>query len=149
MCPRIETALCRGARACVRRSCHRFKAFTLVELLIVISIIALLISIMVPALSTVHELGRMVACSANLRELTLVMQYYAMDNEGRFCDVEKWVGIVRPRIINGEPGERVYPKSRWFDPIDWVRWGGKLTPYIDRDATLVCPTFQRLARCPK
>ena len=146
MCPRIETALYRGAGACVRRSCHRFKAFTLVELLIVISIIALLISIMVPALSTVQELGRMVACSANLRELTLVMQYYAMDNEGRFCDVEKWVGIVKIHPATGEEYVNSGTKHQWFWQIEYARWGGKLTPYIDRDATLVCPTFHRLVR---
>jgi len=131
---------------CVRHPRHGFKAFTLVELLIVISIIALLISVMMPALSMAQELARMVACSANLRELSLVMQYYSMDNDGRFCDVEKWVGVVRRHKIGGEFREIVGPKSNWFDSIGLARWGGKLTPYIDRDATLVCPTFQRLVR---
>jgi len=125
--------------------CRGSRAFTLVELLIVISIIALLISIMVPALSMAQEMARMVACSTNLRELTLVMQYYAMDYEGRFCDVEKWVGIVR-RLPDGREYVRSREKHKWYQPIEYARWGGKLTPYIDRDATLVCPTFQRLVR---
>ena len=142
----MKTALYRGGQTRLHRSCHGVKAFTLVELLVVISIIALLISIMVPTLSMAQELARMVACSANLRELSLVMQYYAMDYEGRFCDVEKWVGVVRPLPGTGKEYVNSKTKHLWWWPIEYARWGGKLTPYIDRDATLVCPTFHRLIR---
>jgi len=53
------------------------KAFTLIELLVVISIIALLLSILMPALKKVKEQGRKVVCANNLHSLALANQVYA------------------------------------------------------------------------
>ena len=58
--------------------------FTLVELLVVVSIIALLVSILLPALSKAREQAKRVVCATNLRQIGLLMQYYAEDNNGRF-----------------------------------------------------------------
>jgi prepilin-type N-terminal cleavage/methylation domain-containing protein len=55
------------------------RAFTLVELLVVIGIIALLISILLPALSTAREASKKTACLSNMRQLGTVLQMYATE----------------------------------------------------------------------
>lgn len=57
------------------------RAFTLIELLVVISIIALLLSILMPALSTAREKARIVVCGGHLRQIGVIFHTYAMDNK--------------------------------------------------------------------
>lgn len=63
------------------RSPVRRAGFTLIELLVVISIIALLISVLLPSMSSARRTGQRVACSAGLRRLAEGMGQYAQDNE--------------------------------------------------------------------
>ncbi len=64
----------------VRPSPLRAGAFTLIELLVVISIIALLIAILLPALAMARENARRIACASNIRQVGLAMHAYGGDN---------------------------------------------------------------------
>ena len=62
------------------RSAQSKTGFTLIELLVDISIIAILASLLLPALGRTKSAGQQKACLSNLKELNVAVQLYAIDN---------------------------------------------------------------------
>ncbi len=76
----------------LRDSTMRRHAFTLIELLVVISIIALLIAVLLPALGQAREAAKSMACLSNLRQSAIALSTYSGDQRGKiYKDVNNWV----------------------------------------------------------
>ena len=85
---------CRHLYASPRRT-HRAAAFTLVELLVVIGIIALLISILLPSLNAARQAANTVKCEANLRSIGTALSIYTVTSRG-MLPYGYWSGADKP-----------------------------------------------------
>ena len=81
----------------------RPRAFTLIELLVVISIIALLIGLLLPALGAAREAARAVACSSNQRQLGIAFNSYFTDFDGDL-----------PFALVDNSGGSAYPEGQFW-----------------------------------
>ena len=98
-----------------RHSSIRHSAFTLIELLVVISIIALLIGILLPALGAARNAARDVVCSTQVRSHAQGFAIYAADNKD-----------MPPPFSEGVPGDSSSPA---YNASQDPRWGGGKTWY--------------------
>ena len=65
-------------------SSSRHRAFTLVEILVVIAIIGILAALLFPAFALVRDKARRSACQSNLKQIGVAMELYKADYDGRF-----------------------------------------------------------------
>jgi competence protein ComGC len=70
--------------------CQPLAAFTLVELLTVITITAVLAAILFPVIYKVRESGKSASCISNMRQLGLAVTMYIDDNDNRFPSAAPW-----------------------------------------------------------
>jgi prepilin-type N-terminal cleavage/methylation domain-containing protein len=75
-------------------------AFTLVELLVVISIIALLLALLMPALSKAKEQSQVIVCRTNLRQINLALHTYAESNNQRFPEYANLDTDDKGKLVN-------------------------------------------------
>lgn len=78
------------------------KGFTLIELLVVISVIAVLIAVLLPALSKARQLSARARCLSNIRQLQTAQIAYAVDHDDRILaagdgsTAGSWIGALQP-----------------------------------------------------
>jgi prepilin-type N-terminal cleavage/methylation domain-containing protein len=109
-------------------------AFTLIELLLVIAIIAMLAALLMPALATAKFKGRQTACLNNLRQLALSSQMYGADNDGKLAQnspLAKAGGncwVLGDMKVSADASNAAIIRQ------------GKLFPYANQAALYRCPT---------
>lgn len=86
--------------------------FTLVELLVVIGIIALLVGILMPALSSARESSQALKSLSNLRQLAIGLDMYKVDHHGYYPRHSSIAGET-----TGLPAGSKRPRTRWADDI--------------------------------
>jgi len=108
-------------------------AFTLVELLVVVGIIALLVTILMPALSRAMELARRTVCATNLHSLGKGWQMYWQDNDNH-----------TPHMFNPLPQTTdCYSQFNFLVYCANEDWVDDETKAVGDGRTYVCPTYQR------
>lgn len=130
---------------------ERRQGFTLIELLVVIAIIAILASLLVPAVRDALERGRQVNCMANLRGVGGTFFQFAIDHDGHLpgssdsgTGPEDWQG---PFI-----GAEIIPSEGF--PVNYSQWPGRRYGTLSEDYLGILPNqpldspARRILRCP-
>ncbi|HYO09269.1 MAG TPA: DUF1559 domain-containing protein [Tepidisphaeraceae bacterium] len=99
----------------------RHAAFTLVELLVVIGIIAVLVGILLPTLSNARENAKRITCASQLRQIALAAHMYASENKDALPQMNQDNGARDYSSIG--PGPGAGPYCAFARSINFVLWG--------------------------
>lgn len=103
-------------------SARASRAFTLVELLVVIGIIAVLISILLPSLNRARESAKSVQCLSNIRQITQATMMWASENKG-LMPARGGFGLFRLDPYSGRFIQITNDSSPEIRaPADWIAW---------------------------
>ena len=127
---------------------QRVQAFTLVELLVVIGIIALLISILLPVLSSAREAARLTACMAHLRDCGQGLAIYVAENRG-FLPGPNTSGAMQSRLNNAFPVSHFESPTAPVQNMDWISpiLGKSMKFPVDPPERYIA-IFNNKLRCP-
>lgn len=130
----------------------RAAAFTLVELMVVVAVVALLIAILLPSISSARAQAHKVVCQSRLRQIANALWSYTVANDGRVPY------IISPMTNGGATGEDGQPvpgfghggsTDEMLDPFDAQRWPESLPNVLFRrelqpsPLLFVCPAAIR------
>ncbi len=110
------------------------RGFTLIELLVVISIIAVLIALLLPAVQSAREAARRIQCTNNLKQLALAAANYEGSN-GTFPNGRNLINCICPTCSNPSVGT---------DCDGWSHWA-RLLPFIEQTTTYNSINFSNTA----
>lgn len=133
------------------------RGFTLIELLVVVSIIALLVSILMPALGRARDQAKTTVCSTNQRALMNSWVVYAADNEGWLVGADCSANMGQPWDWMGSPGAISdyvsHGAEAWYEPSERdpallakereeAIMAGNLWDYVGALDTYLCPSHK-------
>lgn len=118
-------------------------AFTLIELLVTIAVIAVLVGILLPALSSSREAGRGAVCLSNLRQMFIACRAYANDHDGigpaigqPYAALPNWALVVQSAAGRDGRGAQLYSEtSSLVCPTVRAHYGTPMTRTYAMNAT--------------
>jgi prepilin-type N-terminal cleavage/methylation domain-containing protein len=128
------------------------RAFTLIELLVVVAVIAVLASILLPALASAKRTAQKAVCINNLKQVQLAWMLYPEDNSGRLVingpgDVSPYAKMVLPAWVLGIMG---HLNESFGDSTNTILLTGRpealFSAYIKDFRTYKCPSDRSMVR---
>lgn len=115
-------------------------AFTLIEILVVVAIIALLVAILLPSLARAREQARQAVCGSNNRQIGIAMRIFGEEHKEYYPEHYRWFGWP-PWYYNPDP-------VTFSSPLKGNGWEeGHILKYVGRQEKIfVCPSDDGVRR---